>query len=140
MNLKTDKDLTQTFDSTYSAEELKASDRYNADTFEFRHGSEHTVEGKRHDLELQVIHTARSPGSTGINKGVTTVMFSVENYNAQLSPINLRIIDRFFKSMNWDNLEEEKKASETTTEEKKEGEETEKKDEGKRRLQASRNN
>ena len=46
----------QTFQSEYSSNNLGASPRYTGKKFQVRHGSEHTVEGKRHDMEIQILH------------------------------------------------------------------------------------
>lgn len=89
---------------------MGGSENYNGFKFEFHHGSEHTVEGKRHDLEMQTIHvpldTDRADAS-GIRYAAVSVMFSVKDYTAKLTPRQYRIVDAFFDSLDWDVMEED---------------------------------
>lgn len=87
---------TNLFNSLYSKDRLGGSDIYNGLSFQFHAGSQHTIDGKRLDLEMtsmyepnEVIH--------GFKYGALSVMFSVNDYTARMSDADLAIIDRFFR-------------------------------------------
>jgi carbonic anhydrase len=50
---------TQIFSSSYSKDRLGATDLYTGVHFNFHAGSEHTIDGKRYDLEMHTYHLAQ---------------------------------------------------------------------------------
>ena len=79
---KTTQDL-QTFHSNYAKEELGATDRFTGVQFHFHHGSEHTIDGKRHDLEMHTVHLA-SETLNDVGYAAMGIMFSVDDSNIEL--------------------------------------------------------
>lgn len=77
-----------------------ATDEFNGVNFHFHSGSEHTVNGERMDLEMHTVHTAKETKG-GIGLAAVGIMFSVEQYTAELSWAEKKIIDRFFDQMTW---------------------------------------
>ena len=96
---KASQDL-QTFDSTFVVDEFGGSDRFTGVQFHFHTGSEHTVDGKRHDLEMHTVHLPKEVKGN-IKYAAVGVFFSVNDHNAVLTPEQERVIDRFFESLNW---------------------------------------
>ena len=64
-----------------------------------RAGSEHTIDGDRKDLELQIVHTPANGEDHDFNAAVVSILFSVEAPTAELSWAETRMIDTFFDSM-----------------------------------------
>jgi len=88
----------------YSKNQLKASETYTGVQFHFHAGSEHTIDGVRHDLELHTVHVADNSElaqSSGFGYAAMGVMFSVNEYNIKLTESQQRVIDKFFDSMKW---------------------------------------
>jgi len=74
--------------SQYSKNVLEGSERYTGVQFHFHAGSEHTVDGKRHDLEMHTVHVAddaKKAESSGHGYAAMGIMFSVNDYTAELS-------------------------------------------------------
>ena len=95
----------QTFSSRYSRDWLGGSETYTGVQFNFHAGSEHTIEGTRHDLEMHTVHLADNTDlakESGIGYAAMGIMFSVNDYNAKFSKADEVIIDRFFDSIKWD--------------------------------------
>ena len=80
-------------------------DIFDGIQFHFHHGSEHTVNGKRHDLEMHSVHLTdpKSYGDSEFKYAAVGILFSVEDYTAKLSSDEQQIIDDFFDSMDWEN-------------------------------------
>ena len=51
----------QFFTSNFGAGRYSIDKRFDAVSFTFHSPSEHTIEGKRFDLELQILHKAKNP-------------------------------------------------------------------------------
>ena len=75
--------------------------------FHFHAGSEHTVDGVRHDFEMHTVHYPPDRVATGgVLAAAMGIMFSVEDYTADLSWAEIAIIDAFFDSLKLgENLE-----------------------------------
>ena len=91
----------QAFNSEY-APELEADEIFNGLQFHFHAKSEHTIDGEYMDLEM---HTVHAPG--GANKGgyagaAMGIMFSVNDATVELDADEQKVIDDFFKSLEWD--------------------------------------
>ena len=94
----------QTFSSDYSRKWLNASGTYTGQQFHFHAGSEHTIDGERHDLEMYTVHVADDANraqSSGFGYAAVGIMFSVEHSTAKLNQREQIIIDKFFDSMYW---------------------------------------
>lgn len=69
--------------------------------FHLHAGSEHTIDGKRYDLEMHTVHYPAN-GATydkGFIASAMGLMFSVDNYTAELSFAEQQIVDNFFDSL-----------------------------------------
>lgn len=53
----------QYFRSKHAVDAYNAAEKYSATHIDFRAKSEHTVDGRRYDLEMQVVHTAEKPAT-----------------------------------------------------------------------------
>ena len=64
------------------------------------------MDGKRHDLEM---HTVHYPPETknGFIAAAMGIIFSVEDYTADLSKAEEMVIDTFFDSLKWGDMTEE---------------------------------
>ena len=105
--VQTDLDVADGADPNYFVSQL-AGEVFGADTkfvgqqFHFHAGSEHTIDEVRHDLEM---HTVHYPEETkeGFLAAALGIVFSVEDYTANLSWAEERIIDTFFDSLQFDD-------------------------------------
>ena len=82
---------------------------WDAERIEFHAGSEHTINGKRFDLEMNTIFKA-DPFDQGelINAASVGILFSVNDFNIKLSKAEQMVIDTFFSTLDWDNIENPK--------------------------------
>jgi len=93
---------TQTFHSKLADTVYGSTSRYTGVQFHFHAGSEHTIDGKRHDLEMHTVHLA-SEEKNGFKYAAMGLMFSVQDFDRSV-PQDLRnVIDGFFESMKWEN-------------------------------------
>lgn len=65
--------------------------------------SEHTINGKRYDFELHVVHFANQT-KNGVIASAVGIIFDVVDYDKSVSQDQIIIIDRFFDSLLLDNL------------------------------------
>ena len=98
-NLNTD-DTTNTFKSLLAESVFGAPTEYNGQQFHFHAGSEHTIDGKRHDLEMHTVHLA-SEAQNGFGVAAVGILFSVEDYTAKVTNSERAIIDAFFDGLKW---------------------------------------
>lgn len=88
-----------------------ASERYHGLQFHFHHGSEHTVEGKRQDLEMHTVHLADDANNTGnMFAAAMGIMFSVKEPSREFSAKEIGVIDTFFDSLKWEESTSEKRS------------------------------
>jgi carbonic anhydrase len=74
------------FTSNIASSVFGASKSFSALQFHFHAGSEHTVNGKRHDLELHTVHVpADGKALNGFDYAAVGIMFSVNDYTAKLT-------------------------------------------------------
>lgn len=90
------------FTSKIAETAFGADTTFNGQQFHFHAGSEHTVDGVRHDLEM---HTVHYPTETkeGFIAAALGIMFSVENFNVKTTWAEQRIIDTFFDTLKWED-------------------------------------
>ena len=94
------------FKSQLAGNVFGADTTFNAAQFHFHSKSEHTIDGVQFDLEM---HTVHLPPETkrGFFAGVMGVIFDVSKYTAELTDDEEAIIDNFFASLDWDNVNSE---------------------------------
>ena len=94
----------QTFNSNLAEIAFGGPARFTGVQFHFHAGSEHTVEGKRHDLEMHTVHLPAEP-MNGVKYAAMGLFFSVNDYNIDVNPWQEAIIDNFFESLKWEETE-----------------------------------
>jgi carbonic anhydrase len=77
-------------------------DKFIGVQFHFHAGSEHTVDGKRHDLEMHTVHLPVEARGD-FKYAAMGIIFSVNDYNARLTEDQEKVIDDFFDSLSWDD-------------------------------------
>ena len=92
---------TSFFYSEYGAV-IGGPTQYGANQFHFHTGSEHTVDGVRHDLEMHTVHFPKAPEG-GVIAAAMGIFFSTTKSTAVLSEADTKIIDDFFDSLKWDD-------------------------------------
>jgi len=62
-------------------------DIFNGIQFHFHNGAEHTIDGKRHDLEMHTVHLIdpKLAGQSEFTYAAVGIMFSVDDYTAKLT-------------------------------------------------------
>jgi carbonic anhydrase len=95
------------FTSTLATQIFGAATEFEGQQFHFHAGSEHTVDGKRFDLEMHTVHYPKAGNkANGFIAAAMGIIFSVEEYTANLTWSEQRIVDTFFDSLQWDDLTE----------------------------------
>ena len=97
--------LMQKFNSWFVYEELGGPDRFSGVQFHFHHKSEHTIDGKWHDLEMHTVHLPDDGPRNGVKYAAMGIMFSVNEHNAKVTEDEQMIIDNFFESLKWTETE-----------------------------------
>lgn len=103
------------FKSQWGVDMLGAPLMYNATEFHFRAKSDHTIMGKRYDLEMQVLFKANEGSSRRRLAGIhgedghthagetpyaaVALLFDTVNYDPNTSADEHEIIDKFFKDL-----------------------------------------
>lgn len=87
-----------------------ASSLWSGVQFHFHHRSEHTVEGKHHDLEMHTVNYPTEKNADGSNKNengfiaaAMGLMFSVNDYTREMEGWEQEILDNFFENLNWED-------------------------------------
>lgn len=75
---------TQFFSSKYAQLILGADDRFNAAQFHFHSASEHTINNKRFDFEMHVVHMANTI-KNGIIASAIGIIFDVNDYDKSVT-------------------------------------------------------
>jgi carbonic anhydrase len=91
------------FSSNIAEDIFGADQKWDGQQFHFHAGSEHTVDGKRHDLEMHTVHYPKNAKNWFIAAAMG-IIFSVQDYTAELSWAEQEIIDNFFDSLKWDDV------------------------------------
>ena len=90
------------FKSQVAQDYYGAPVEYNGLQFHFHAGSEHTVDGKRMDLEMHTVHEAVNARNE-FSFAAMGVMFSMNHHTANLTWAEKKIIDTFFDGLKWDD-------------------------------------
>ena len=88
------------FKSKIASKVFGAPEEFNGLQFHFHSGSEHTVDGKRHDLEMHTVHLPTEPKNEFMAAAVG-ILFSVNDHTAKLSRTERAVIDAFFDGLSW---------------------------------------
>lgn len=72
--------------------------QFNAAQFHFHLASEHTINGRRFDLEMHTVHFPNTE-SPDIVASALGIIFDTKRYDKKVSADTIEIIDRFFDSM-----------------------------------------
>lgn len=113
------------FESLYASENLNSDQKFSAAQFHFHAKSEHTINGKRYDMEMHTVHLADGPGTPKkseeeggrrllaeekksdapdikIFASATGIIFDRYNYDPSVTGEERLIIDKFFDSLNFE--------------------------------------
>ena len=83
-----------------------ATDEYYAVQFHMHAGSEHTIDGVRHDLEMHTVHYSKDTSNPGdVIAAAVGIMFSVDKYTSDLSWAEQKLVDTFFDGLKWEKLD-----------------------------------
>ena len=104
---------TQTFYSKYAQQNLGGTNKYTGVQFHFHSGSEHTIDGKRFDLEMHTVHVADKE-INGVKYAAMGIIFDVNDHTAEFTDEQKKIIDEFFDSLEMNDATGEIKVSEVS--------------------------
>lgn len=102
------------FTSQYSKDTLEGPEKFSSAQFHFHAKSEHTINGRRFDLEMHTVHLAdkgkkaklsddaNAPDVT-IFASATGLIFDRYNYDPTITGAQRLVIDKFFDSLNMQN-------------------------------------
>lgn len=80
---------------------MGGDNRFNAAQFHFHSESEHTINGKRFDFEMHVVHMANTT-KNGIIASAIAIIFDPVNFDKSVTPEQVAVIDKFFDSLQLD--------------------------------------
>lgn len=102
------------FTSQHSVDNLNGVEKYSAAQFHFHAKSEHTINGRRFDLEMHTVHLAdkasgrRLADDTSSSDGVKApfasavgIIFDRYNYDPTVTAEERLVIDKFFDAINF---------------------------------------
>ena len=92
------------FSSTLAQDIFGTTKQWEGLQFHFHAGSEHTIDGKRLDLELHIVHsppasTKKNVEMNGFAHAAVGLIFDVDDHNANLSNAQVKLIDTFFDTL-----------------------------------------
>lgn len=90
------------FESQHAKNFYGANERYSGKQFHFHHGSEHTIDGIRQDLEMHTVHLAEGAAENGFFAAAMGIMFSVNSPSRSFSEADVAVIDKFFDDLEWE--------------------------------------
>ena len=93
---------TNYFKSAIASRYFDMQEQYFAKEFHFHAPSEHKIDGRRFDFEMNTIHLpdpAKQKEDPESTSAVIGILFSVENSNVVLTNSQIQIIDEFFDSL-----------------------------------------
>lgn len=100
LNLEGDANM---FKSQIASDIFGADSEFDGQQFHFHAGSEHTIDGKRHDLEMHTVHYPKKT-ENGYIAAAMGIVFSVEDYTAELTWAEQEVINNFFDSLKWEDV------------------------------------
>jgi carbonic anhydrase len=109
--LTTEVNTANTFTSQLANSVFGAGKTWDGVQFHMHSGSEHTVNGKRFDLEMHTVHLPDGETALGADSGnsfyaaAMGLIFDVDDYDKSVTEDQIRIIDTFFDSMKWNEAE-----------------------------------
>ena len=92
------------FSSMVSPDVYGGPEVFDAQQFHFHSGSEHTIEGKRFDLEMHTVHYPKRAGVNGFIAAAVGIIFDVNDYTSSLTKAEEMLIDQFFDSLKWSKM------------------------------------
>lgn len=100
------------FTSDHVPEIRKGGDKFTAVQFHLHSKSEHTIDGKRYDMEMHIVHTVNEEKGDPITIKYSALgfMFDVDDYDKSVTPDEMSTINAFFDSLKFDNMPETGKA------------------------------
>jgi len=99
----------QMFESQHGKDYYGANERYSGAQFHFHHGSEHTINGMRQDLEMHTVHLADGAVQNGFFASAMGILFSVDSPSRTFEPEEVAVIDKFFDDLDWEKTTKTKK-------------------------------
>ena len=92
------------FSSMVSPDVYGGPEVFDGQQFHFHSGSEHTVDGKRFDLEMHTVHYPKKAGVNGFIAAAVGIIFDINDYTATLTKAEEMLIDNFFDSLKWSEM------------------------------------
>jgi len=86
------------FNSSWAADKFGSNIIYNATTVNFHSPSEHTINGKRFDLEMELVHLPNKQKTGGVKGAVAHILFDVER-GFNITEEEPELIASFFDSL-----------------------------------------
>ena len=112
------------FESGYSEDVLKGSRKYSAAQYHFHAKSEHTINGRRYDLEMHTVHlaekearrlaedeTAKEGENVKPFASALGIIFDRVNYDPTVTAEERLAVDRFFDAMDFGSSSTDKNAN-----------------------------
>lgn len=104
--LVNDVNTANTFTSQLASTVFGTGVTWDGLQFHMHAGSEHTINGKRYDLEMHTVHVKDGASTTedagnGFVAAAMGLIFDVDDYDKSVTDDQVRIIDTFFDSMKW---------------------------------------
>lgn len=92
----------------------KGGDKFTAVQFHFHAKSEHTIDGKRYDMEMHIVHLVNEEKGDPVTIKYSALgfMFDVDDYDQSITPAEMNTIDAFFDSLDFGKVPEPGKAEE----------------------------
>ena len=101
----------QTSNSRFIGDKWGGPERFTGVQFHFHSLSEHTVDGKYHDLEMHTVHfptDSSESGKAGFIAQALGIFWSTDNASMKWEELNQYqkdVINDFFESLNWDKTD-----------------------------------
>lgn len=93
------------FESQHAVDVIQGNKKFNAAQFHFHAKSEHTINGRRFDLEMHTVHLAEESKENDdgipIFASAVGIIFDRVNYDPTITPADRVVIDKFFDAMNF---------------------------------------
>ena len=77
---------------------------WKAENFKFHSKSEHTFDGVRYDLEMQMFHEPEET-ENGYTAAIVSILFDAQRYDESVTAGQVEVIDTFFDNVQWSALD-----------------------------------